>query len=289
MNRNLLIFWLITLSLPMPALATDTGYPTDSELSSLPGYCQIKLRQKPGDLGYNSWLGILGPDFIHTHHFCAGLNFINRHYRASSEYDRKYYLQASLPEFAYMITHAAPSYSLMPDVYINRGTVLSKLGRSSEAVADFLKAIELNPRLPKAYTVMADLYVNIKLQGKALATITEGLRYVPSSKMLQRRYAELGGKPPFPEPYADAVVTQETQAAKAREPGPAQTSEPAEASPKAALESKPGAETPNAQPAAAEAEAIGMPGNPWCRFCPDPAPSANPVSKPVPPTTGTEP
>lgn len=279
--------FILTIALTPQAFATDTGYPNDTELVSLPQYCQVKLRKKPADPEYKMWEATLGPDFIHTHHLCAGLNFVNRHYRARSEYDRKYYLQSSLGEFGYMITHASPSYSLMPDVYINRGTALSKLGRSSEAAVDFQKAIELNPRLPKAYSVMADFYVDIKLQGKALATITEGLRYVPNSKMLQRRYAELGGKQPFPEPYADAAGTQETQAAKAKEPGPAQTSEPAEVSSETAPESKPSAETPNTQPAAAGA--IGMPGNPWCRFCPDPSPSTKPVSKPAPPMTGSEP
>lgn len=263
--KNWFVFIVVIVLVPQ-AFATDTGYPNDTELVSLPNYCQVKLRKKAGEPEYKTWESTLGPDFIHTHHFCAGLNFINRHYRARSEYDRKYYLQSSLGEFGYMITHASPSYSLMPEVYINRGAALSKLGRNGEAISDFQKAIELNPRLPKAYSVMADFYTNIKLQGKALAIVTEGLRYIPNSRMLQRRYDELGGKQPFPEPYELATDNVQQSVEIAEESPP---SEP-KADSDVAGKSEPDSTEPQLRTQQNQSEQlIGTPSNPWCRFCTD--------------------
>jgi tetratricopeptide (TPR) repeat protein len=267
--KNLLLIITFTISaFCAPGYATDTGYPNDAELRSLPEYCQVKLRQKPGDPGYQRWLGILGPDYLHTHHYCAGLNFINRHYRARTAYDRKYYLTASLGEFGYMITHASPTYSLMPDIYMNRAIALSKLGRDGEAIVDFQKAIQLNPKLPRAYAMVADYYSDRKLKDKALAAVTEGLKQIPESKMLKKRFLELGGKEPFPEPY-HSVATEEPAAASSETGSSSVPPQPdAKTEHESTQPSAPAPETTNDAPR----PAIGSPGNPWCRFCPDPAP-----------------
>lgn len=262
-------FWPVGLLMSVvffPALATETGYPSDNELRSLHPYCTALLRGGSQSAEYKHWAGIVGPGFGHAHHFCQGLNLINRYYKATSAYDRKYYLGASLPEFGYMIKNAEPTSSLMPEVYLGRGTALWKLGRNAEAIADFLKASELNPKYPRTYATLVEFYMENKLKAKALDTLTEGLKHIPDSKMLQRRYLELGGKKPFPEPY---------QSEASEEPATAKSGDDA-------ASEKP-QETPNikeagAKPAPREAEmesapsapqpVIGTPDNPWCRFCP---------------------
>jgi tetratricopeptide (TPR) repeat protein len=142
-------------------------------------------------------------------------------------------------------------------MHFNRGKALRLLGRSPEAVSDWSKARTLDPEYVPSYIALADYYAEIKQQGKALEMVSEGLRYVPASKGLQRRYQELGGKPPFPEPYerpveknvaAETKTTTDTAAADKTTPDTRETVTPKPA------ETKP---------------AIGMPGNPYCRFCPD--------------------
>lgn len=257
------IFNLLMLATSSQVFAVQTGYPTDAEVASLPDYCQVKLRSNPSGSEYKTWESILGHDFVHVHHFCQGLNLVNRYYRSSIDYDRKFYLRNSLTEFGYLITHAAPSFSLMPEAYMNRGGAQFKLGNSSEAMADIQKAIGLNPRLPKAYTLLAEFFMGMKRQDKALGTITEGLRNVPGSKMLQRLYIELGGKQPFPDPYEQ--VTNEVQSVSLE-------TQPAD-SKNDAINSDDGASSiaeSQSQDQQNKAEQqIGMPGNPWCRFCPD--------------------
>ena len=53
---------------------------TDAEIKAMPPYCEARLKRVPGQFEY--WNKILGPDFIHTHHYCYGLGYINRYYRA---------------------------------------------------------------------------------------------------------------------------------------------------------------------------------------------------------------
>lgn len=266
MPRYLWISYSLIFTLAVPAFATETDWPKDSEISSLPQYCQAKLRKNPGSREYKTWEGVLGPDFVHTHHFCNGLNKINRYYKASNQYDQKFYLGEAITEFNYMVSQAAPTYSLMPEVYLNRGFALSKLGRDGEAIADLMKASNLTPRSPRIYITIADFYADRKLTKEALVTVTEGLKHVPQSKMLQRRYEELGGKQPFPEPYEPATDDVQPSTGKAEKALPAQSQEDSDNTSKIAPDiTEP---QPRAQQNQPE-QPIGMPGNPWCRFCAD--------------------
>ena len=122
-----------------------------------------------------------------------------------------------------------------------------------------MEAIRGNPGFDQAYAELADIQAHDEKPGEALKTVTEGLRHVPGSKPLKRRYTELGGKLPYPEPIAPAPA--EPQAAQPDEvasPGPASPAEPAVGGPVEAT-----AVAPVAQPK------IGSPDNPYCRFCPD--------------------
>ncbi|MGB4923109.1 MAG: hypothetical protein WBO98_02820, partial [Candidatus Nitrotoga sp.] len=49
------------------------GYsPTTAELSLLPPFCQAKLGTNPAD--HKLYSGKVGPDWLHIHHYCVGLN-----------------------------------------------------------------------------------------------------------------------------------------------------------------------------------------------------------------------
>jgi len=224
--------------------AKYTAYPTDTELSTLPPYCRIKLRYQLDSPEYKSMLESFGPDFLHVHHHCAGLNFINRYYRTSDAADKTFYLQSALTEFGYMVSHAKSEFSLMPDVYLNQAITYSLLKNNAMAINSLDKAISLNPKFTRAYSLLADYQIGLKQGSKALDAVTEGLRQIPDSKFLQKRYLELGGILPYPEPYQKP----EEQKAVAKDMG---------------KEIKPGVIPEQEKPA------IGMPGNPWCRFCPE--------------------
>lgn len=263
---------LLIIAIIQTAQATLMGYPTDAEIASLPQYCYVKLRLKPDDPQWQMWTSRMVAGFGNSHHYCQGLNNINRYYKASSNYDRNYYLGVAAGEIGYMIEHTAANGSLIPEAYMNRGFAYAKLHKDGEALKDFMKSLELNPRLPQTYSMIANFYEERKMQNKALEYITEGLKYIPNNKTLQRRYLKLGGKEPFPEPYEQAKANL-PPAEKINEVTPTPLGEkanPAENVVEPKLDKSGASEI-------SMPSKIGAPGNPFCRFCPDPAPSTVPV------------
>lgn len=254
---------LLLAGFALPAAAASNW--SDAEIKLLPPFCEERLKRAPGQVG--PWQQMLGEDFVHTHHYCNGLGHINRYYRARTRQQKTYSLQNAYGGLDYMVRHASPGYSLMPDVYLNRGLVFSLMGDHGKAMADLKKALELNPKLVRAYTLSSEIELKLKKPAAALAVVNEGLRHVPDSKALQRVYRERGGKLPYPEPIAEAAATPEDKAAPAGEPAgqAAAGAAPGQGASAAAAPVK-------EEPRAAEAQPkIGSPTNPWCRFCPEPA------------------
>lgn len=243
--------WLALL-LPVASVMAD-GAPSQAEIAALPAYCAAKLVEGTNPEPAKIWRSSMGGDFIHMHHYCFGLNFLNRARRSFSS-ENSGTLAAAVREFDYMLSNCSPGFSLRPEILLNRGIALSMMKRNGEAVGNLLKSIEMDPKQPRAYMVLADLYDKQKNRGKALETVTAGLRHNPSTKSLQRRYTELGGKLPYPEPVQSASVT-----------GP--EAQP-DVTPATGM-------TPLVTPVVAPAEEpvaapkIGSPKNPYCRFCPD--------------------
>lgn len=256
LSQSLLFLALALVAISSHAL--EPWVPTDKEMASLPAFCKARFNE--GSPEYKYWASALGKDYGHTHHYCAGINFLNRYYRARSKQGKSFNLNNAQTNFEYMVSHAAPSYSLMPDVHSNLGKVFSLKNQPAQAITHLNKAVELNPRQPRAYGMLADFYSGIKQPAKALEIITDGLRHNPGTKSLQRRYTELGGKLPYPAPIEPAPAV-EAEAAKPEEPP---TPTPSSVAPAASPTTVP--------PAPVETIAeppIGSPTNPYCRFCPD--------------------
>lgn len=248
---------LTLLALLLPITPASAGWePTQAELGTLPPYCAARFHA--GADALRSWKASMGPDFIHIHHYCAGLNFMNRA-RGSFSSGRQDIVVAAVREFDYMLDHAAADFYLRPEILMNRGIALALLNRAGEAVGNLIQAIERDPGQPRAYMALADLYLKQNNRSKALATVVEGLRHNPDTKSLQRRYTELGGKLPYPTAIAPPAAAAGTGTP---DPSPATVAAPAVA---------PAVEAAASAPAAAPVvpPKIGSPTNPYCRFCPD--------------------
>src|SRR3569833_207697 len=251
-----LMLGLAGLVMALPA--TAEWKPSPAEKATLPPYCAARFVVFL--VVFLCWWDSMGSDFMHVHHYCAGLNFVNRaRGMGSSNKDRQGTLEAALRNFDYMLAHTHPDFSLRPEILMNRGIALSMMKRTGEAVGELMKAIEADPKQPRAYMTLADLYSQQKNRAKALETDTENLRHNPDTKSLQRRYTELGGKLLFFVFVVSVLVVDQadTAAAPTAEPGskpPVESSDSAPPRP---------AETPAAPPK------IGSPTNPYCRFCPD--------------------
>ncbi|WP_018077004.1 hypothetical protein [Thiobacillus denitrificans] len=256
MIRSAKILLALLAGLPT-AVAQANWLPSPADMAALPPYCAARFNE--GSDAFRTWRSNMGGDFIHVHHYCAGLNFLNRA-RGNFTPGRNDGLVAAVREFDYVLSHASPDFYLRGEILMNRGVALSLMKRDGEAVSNLLEAIRLDARQSRAYMTLADLYDKQKNRAKALETVSEGLRQNPGTRSLQRRYTELGGKLPYPEPAVAAAATIEA-AKPAAEPAAAQPVEPAQ------VDTPTASGAPVAEPSAPPK--IGSPQNPYCRFCPD--------------------
>jgi tetratricopeptide (TPR) repeat protein len=241
--------------------AVDYSFkPNAAEILRMPPYCRAKFNAPQGSPEWKAWRDRIGENFIDLHHYCSGLNFVNRYWGARTPKDRGFYLQNAMDNFNYMVKAAKPDFALSAELYSNRGEVFKLMRKPGEAISDYNKAISINPSLVKPYLQLADLHVASKAPARALEAVSEGLRHVADSTALQRRYLELGGKKPSPDPIVSKAAEPASAQPEAQASKPEAAAEPVEA---AAVESKPG---PAAQTEASPA--IGTPSNPYCRFCP---------------------
>ncbi len=229
------------------------------EVARLPPICKARLGPG-GTPEWKEWARRTGSNFQDIHHYCFGVNYVNRSWRAGTTTERMYDLQLAVGDFTYVVKAEKPDFNpeIRAEVYSGRGEAYQLMGKPGEALSDFNRALAINPKMLRAYLQLADLQVSGKATTSALDTITQGLRHIPDSKTLQRRYLELGGKKPFPKPYV----------MKADEPESPQQVEP----PSTAAQGVPDVPATSSdnqnKPTPAIAPSIGTPSNPYCRFCP---------------------
>lgn len=238
--------------------------PTDAEIAALPPYCSARFRH----VDMERWQKTMGSIFEHVHHYCGALVFLSRYYKISNPQDRRFVLGEVLSNIEYMIKHGDQRSALMPEIHLTKGRALILAGKHAEAANEFIRAIQLKPDYTAPYLAMADFYDQFEKKQDALKILQEGLRHIPTSRSLARRYQELGGKLPLPESPPSASEASRSEA---------QPSASVEAE-KKVVEATPAtsSKTLNSEqvsPSERPPEKTGSPSNPWCRFCTDDEPA----------------
>ena len=249
------IFGLAVLTLGvglgMQAASAAPFAPSASELAVLPPFCKAKLSADPSDDA--PYAASIGPDWLHIHHYCFGLNFANRYFqdfgnRVAQADD----LKEGINNYDYVLEHATPDFWMRAEIGTQKARLLAAAKGNAQAIAALQIALQANADYAPAYAVLSDVYRDTGQKAKALASVEQGLQHAPLDKPLQRRYKNLSGKA-FVVPPA-AAVAPDKKAPDAI--GKAATAP---------------ATTPSLKPSADAAQApdkIGIPGNPYCRFCP---------------------
>lgn len=91
--------------------------PSPTELAVLPEACRARLSPQDGQNIFSkaAWEARLGGDvWIHLHHYCHGLKFMNRARATLNRNDRSFNLKAAVGEFNYVL-EKWPSGSPMID------------------------------------------------------------------------------------------------------------------------------------------------------------------------------
>lgn len=179
---------------PVISMAVLPHAPSDAEVAALPQFCAVKYK-RPGP---NAEAQFGAKNWIHMHHYCGALKFVNR--ARNYPKDRNYYLANAKGEYHYMIKAAEPTFWFRPQMYVELAKVHLQLGERIDAQKWLFEAIVFNPRYEAAYLSLVEVQRTDGAQAEALETATRGLRNLPQSNALQKAYVDLGGKMPFPEP-----------------------------------------------------------------------------------------
>jgi len=123
-----------------PATALEPYAAQPQEIALMPEYCRAKIGG-PGFAAasnYDMWAKRFGDVWLHMHHYCHGLKFVQRASRAGiSKEDRGYDLNSALGEFDYIISVAPPDFWFLSEVHLQKALVLGRLGRQAEAAAEY--------------------------------------------------------------------------------------------------------------------------------------------------------
>jgi len=137
------------------------------------------------------WRKKLGHGYLHLHHYCYALNFLNHSHQIDKKKANRDALKAALKEIGYVQRHTSKQFALQPEMTYKKGVIYERLGDYSSAMKEYLKGIAINPRIPAFYAALSDLYKKNGDEGEAKNVLKRGLKYKPKSKMLNKRLKKL--------------------------------------------------------------------------------------------------
>ncbi|MEO6148194.1 MAG: hypothetical protein ABIT70_14370 [Sulfuriferula sp.] len=251
MSRGLL--FLITLFLHVPAFALQSFGVTRAELALMPPYCTAMYG---ASVGLPELKDTIPQGCPSIHHYCDGLKSMIRADKFNKE--SGYWLTQGIQSFESVVQKGWwKSCPLQAEAYVNLGNAYLRQSTqqntpSSKAAISFKKAMEVQPDYLPAYYALSDFYRRLGDKHHALNIVEEGLRYVPDSPGLLRRFKQLGGTT-LPTPHHATTQPVEQQESSGASPG-----ESVESAVPSHKEESPQSPEPK----------IGSPTNPWCRFCP---------------------
>lgn len=235
------------LLLTQPLFAAAMPYaPTDAEVAALPKFCAVKFK-RPGP---NSEAQFGRKNWIHMHHYCHGLKFVNRARNYPKE-SRGFLVQAK-GEYEYVFKATEPTFWFRPQMYVEMARIHVQLREKTAAQERLTDAIRLNPRYEPAYTALINLLKEDGAQATVLELATQGVRYLPASEALKKAYLDSGGKMPFPEPISTSSAAEQPAASSADARENASEQEAATAP----------------TPQSAESQDVEASSSGACRFCP---------------------
>ncbi|NMG76000.1 tetratricopeptide repeat protein [Aromatoleum diolicum] len=244
---------------PIFAWALEQFAPTPAEVRMLPPFCADRLEKGSGGKNVASAAQLGKGNYLHIHHYCFAVNFVNRARQARDPKDRSYNLGLAKNNYKYVIKGTEPRFWMRPQIYVELGKVHLQLKEAGEASRLFNDAIAFNPEYEPAYLALIDMHKESGLGKEALDVATAGLGYVPGSQSLKKAYLALGGKEPFPEPARKA----ESLPSDTLPPAPA----PQDAGTPGGTALVPTAEGTSATSTIAEPGGSPIPET-GCRFCP---------------------
>lgn len=173
---------------------------TPGEFAVLPEWCYDSqggpYGSPEGPEGLNrspraaQWVGAMGKDFWHLHHYCWALRDVYRtRLPDTNERERGFLLARAVSDLVYTIQHCQSTMPLMPEVYLYLGDVYLMQGNRDGAHRAYEQSRQLKPDYWPAYTRWADYLIGLRLWEAARPLLEEGLSHSPGSDEIKERLA----------------------------------------------------------------------------------------------------
>lgn len=126
MNRRFVLasVFLALMALVLQGALAQTRKPHGpdaSEIALLPVYCQAKFSKDRNT--QRLWAQRMGEGWIDLHHYCYGLNFINRANMEFQKSERTFNLVQARAEFDYVLRNWSANYPLRAEAESNKAMV----------------------------------------------------------------------------------------------------------------------------------------------------------------------
>lgn len=104
--------------------------PSPAEIAMLPLACQVKLSEqgRKDQAQQAMWSARLGANtWLHFHHYCHGLKFMNRAQFAIRREDKQYFLGSAIGEFDYVLKNWPADSPLRSDAQTRKDLALMQM------------------------------------------------------------------------------------------------------------------------------------------------------------------
>lgn len=178
------IEFLILSSFLINPVNVNAEYPkTDLDFALLPPYCKARSSGDTSSL-YKQWERKLGPDFLHIHHYCAGLHTLNLAFKENDKTQKNYLINVAISEMDYIPDHASEKFIILPKLYYDQGKAYEMMTKDDKAIESYEKSIKSNPKIAMPYAALSDLYKRKNMLEKAKEILNMGLTNKNDSKLL---------------------------------------------------------------------------------------------------------
>ncbi len=158
---------LISLLAARQSFAYWDFRPTPLEWASWPEYCQAQYQWV--NAGYyreyaskfpegtvDSWRSRVGPDtFIHLHHYCASVVWLNQARVTADKAQRGHLLGNAYDNALYTFSRADPSGPLYPTMAGTLAQIQTEQGHAEDAMETLNASIQAQPNQPQPYLLLA--------------------------------------------------------------------------------------------------------------------------------------
>jgi hypothetical protein len=178
---------IVLLTTPIQSAYAFAWQPTPTEFALLPEHCKAKisdyLEHRNGKWRHSfpinekkiqHYKNIIGSDFRHMHHYCAGLAYLSQ--AKTSRNRSAWFFRQAEAEISYTIGKSRPTNPLWIEMNVAQAKARAGLGKHNEALQQLHDCLELEPRSETLYIEIAKTLKQTGQINDAVITLEEGLR-----------------------------------------------------------------------------------------------------------------